>query len=359
MADPVWASDSRRIYFQYEDGGVEHVAHVDRQGRSAVVAEDLGGTALSRPYTGGQFHVAGGTVAYTQTSPTRPAELATIRGNRITTLTTLNEDALGAKTMAAVEPMTVTSSVDGRRIDAWIATPPGFDSTTTDTHPLILEIHGGPFAAYGPHFAAEVQLYAAAGYVVLYVNPRGSSSYGAEFANLIHHAYPGNDYGDLMTAVDAAIAEGYADPEQLYVTGGSGGGILTAWIVTQTDRFKAAASVKPVINWYSFVLTADAYVFFQRYWFATPPWEDPEAYLARSPLHFVNQVKTPTMVMTGERDYRTPISESEQFYQALQLSGVDTALVRIPEASHGIAARPSHLVNKALHVLAWFERYAP
>ena len=198
---------------------------------------------------------------------------------------------------------------------------------------------------------------AAAGYVVVYVNPRGSTSYGAEFANLIHHAYPGGDFHDLMTAVDYSIDRGWADPERLFVTGGSGGGILTAWIVTQTDRFKAAVSAKPVINWYSMMLTTDAYGFFHRYWFSDYPWNDPEAYLSHSPLHFVDQVSTPTMLLTGERDLRTPITEAEQFYQALKLLKIDTALVRVPEASHGIAARPSHLIAKVQHILAWFERY--
>jgi acylaminoacyl-peptidase len=322
-----------------------------------VLAEDLGGTAMTRPYTGGAFHVAGSTIAYTRSSPDRPAEIAVIRGRSSETLTALNGDLLPHRHLAKVTTVRFPSSLDGREIEAWIATPPGFEPG--GSYPLILEIHGGPFAAYGPHFASEVQLYAAAGYVVVYVNPRGSTSYGAEFANLIHHAYPGGDFDDLMSAVDYAIEEGYADEERLFVTGGSGGGILTAWIVSHTDRFTAAVSAKPVINWYSMVLTADMAEFFRRYWFANPPWENPEAYLVRSPLHFVANVTTPTMLLTGEDDLRTPISESEQFYQALKALKVDTALVRVPEASHGIASRPSHLIGKVAHVLAWFERYDP
>ena len=145
--------------------------------------------------------------------------------------------------------------------------------------PLILEIHGGPFSAYGPYFSTDNQLYAAAGYAVLSTNPRGSTSYGEEFANLIHHAYPGRDYDDLMAAVDAAIAQGFADPNRLFVTGGSGGGVLTAWIVGKTDRFKAAAAQKPVIDWASFALTSDAPGFFSRYWFGKFPWEDPAGLL--------------------------------------------------------------------------------
>jgi dipeptidyl aminopeptidase/acylaminoacyl peptidase len=221
-----------------------------------------------------------------------------------------------------------------------------------------LEIHGGPFSAYGPHFATDNQLYAASGYAVLSVNPRGSTSYGAEFANLIHHAYPGHDYDDLMSAVDGAIAQGVVDPNRLFVTGGSGGGVLTAWIVGKTNRFKAAATQKPVIDWASFALTADNPAFFSRYWFGKFPWEDPQAFWSRSPLSLVANVKTPTLVVVGSEDYRTPVSEAEQYYSALQLLGVPTALVKVPGASHGtIAGRPSHSGAKAGAILAWFERY--
>lgn len=203
----------------------------------------------------------------------------------------------------------------------------------------------------------EMQLYAAAGYVVLYANPRGSTSYGEEFGNLIHHAYPGRDYDDLMSAVDAAVAKGYVDPARLFVTGGSGGGVLTAWIVGKTSRFKAAAVQKPVINWTSFVLTADNAGFFYRYWFPAPPWEDPAGYWSRSPLSLVGNVSTPTLVVTGELDYRTPISESEQFYQALRLRGVDTLLLRVPGAPHALDRRPSQLLARVAYILAWFGKY--
>jgi acylaminoacyl-peptidase len=235
--------------------------------------------------------------------------------------------------------------------------PPGFEAGRR--YPLILEIHGGPYAGYGPDFSPELQLYAAAGYAVLYVNPRGSTGYGQAFADLIQHRYPGEDFDDLMSAVDAVVERGFVDPERLFVTGGSGGGVLTAWIVGQTDRFAAAAVVKPVINWTSFALTADAYTFFSEYWFAARPWEDPESYWKRSPLSRVGAVTTPTLLLTGEADYRTPISETEQLYQALKLRRVETAMVRIPEASHGIARRPSQLLAKVLNILGWFERHDP
>jgi dipeptidyl aminopeptidase/acylaminoacyl peptidase len=202
-----------------------------------------------------------------------------------------------------------------------------------------------------------MQLYAAAGYLVLYVNPRGSTGYGQEFANLIHHKYPANDYDDLMSAVDTVIARGFVDQEALFVTGGSGGGILTAWIVGHTDRFRAAVSAKPVINWYSFALTSDLPAFFTQYWVPAMPWENAEHYRQRSPLTFVDKVKTPTMLITGEEDYRTPISEAEQFYQALKLRGIDTMLVRVPDASHDIVARPSRFMVQVAYTLKWFESH--
>jgi dipeptidyl aminopeptidase/acylaminoacyl peptidase len=192
---------------------------------------------------------------------------------------------------------------------------------------------------------------------VLAANPRGSTSYGEEFTNLIQHAYPGRDYDDLMTGVDAAIERGFIDEQNLFVTGGSGGGILTAWIVGKTDRFRAAASAKPIINFTSMMFTSDFPNGFVPYWFAKPPWEDVTAYWRRSPLSLAGNVKTPTMLLTGEQDFRTPISEAEQFYSALKLRKVDTVLVRIPEASHEITDRPSRLIAKTDHIVAWFERY--
>jgi dipeptidyl aminopeptidase/acylaminoacyl peptidase len=224
--------------------------------------------------------------------------------------------------------------------------------------PMILEIHGGPHSAYGPWFSTDYQLYTAAGYGVLYTNPRGSTSYGEGFAKLIDRAYPGDDYGDLMASVDAAIATGAVDGDNLFVTGGSGGGVLTAWIVGKNQRFRAAATQKPVINWTSESLTMDGTTFTSRYWFDNPPWVDVKPYWDRSPLSLVGKVKTPTLVVVGSEDYRTPVSESEQYYAALQIAGVPTALVKVPGASHGgIAARPSQSAAKAAAILAWFERY--
>ena len=293
---------------------------------------------------------------FTSGTPQSPADVSVTQRGKTRRLTQLNAGLFVNKTLAEVRPLAVTSAFDQRAIDAWLALPPNFDPAKK--YPLILEIHGCPYAAYGPVFSTDVQLYAAAGYVVLYVNPRGSTSYGQEFANLIHHKYPSEDYDDLMSAVDAAIAQGHVDPKLLYVTGGSGGGVLTAWIVGRTDRFRAAVTQKPVINWASTVLTTDLYTYMPKYWFEKFPWEDPESYWKVSPLSLVGSVKTPTLVLVGDQDFRTPVSDSEQYYQALQLRGVPTGLVKVPGASHGgLTARPSQSAAKASAILAWFQRY--
>lgn len=357
VGSPQWAADGKAVYVSYDDEGVTKVARVGLDGKVTTLVSGLGGGGFDRPYTGGEFSVGrNGLIAFTDGSPARPAELAVWRGGRVQAVTALNSDLLGGKTLARVEPLAVTSSYDKKPIGAWIATPPGFDPAKK--YPLILEIHGGPFSAYGPTFATDVQLYAAAGYVVVYSNPRGSTSYGEVFANEIDRNYPSHDYDDLMSVVDTAVAKGFVDPSRLYVTGGSGGGALTAWIVGKTDRFRAAATQKPVINWTSQVLTTDGYNRMAMYWFGKMPWEDPQGYWARSPLSLVGNVKTPTLVVVGERDDRTPPSEADQYFAALQLRSVPTALVRVPGASHGgIAARPSQSGAKAQAILAWFERY--
>ena len=357
FARPRWASDSRSLYASYDDHGLTKIARVDLAGHLQSLVAGLGGSEPDRPYNGGAFSVGGGgTVAYTLGGADRPSDLGLLRGGTVRRLTDLNADLFAQGALAKVVPLAVTSSFDKRPIDAWIMTPPGFDPA--HKHPLILEIHGGPFAAYGPNFASELQLYAAAGYVVVYANPRGSTSYGEAFANLIDKNYPSQDFDDLMSVVDAAIATGSVDPNNLFVTGGSGGGLLTAWIVGKTGRFRAAAAQKPVIDWTSEVLTVDIYAFMAKYWFGKMPWEDPDFYWRRSPLSLVGHVTTPTLVMVGEEDHRTPPSEAEQFFQALQLRSVPTVLVRVPGASHeGLADRPSQEAAEAAAILAWFERY--
>lgn len=352
-----WADNSRGLYFSYASEGQTALAYQPRSGKRKVITQKIGSVSFGRPYSGGDFDISDdGDVAITLADTQRPADIAIVKNGKTQRLTKLNDDALGNKQLAKVEEIWLKSSYDDLPIQGWVAYPPGFDSSKK--YPLILEIHGGPVANYGPHFSAEIQLFAAKGNVVLYMNPRGSDSYGKEFAQTIHHNYPSNDFDDLMTGVDALIGKGFIDQSKLFVTGGSGGGVLTAWIVGHTDRFAAAVVAKPVINWISFVLTADFYPFFADYWFPGKPWDHIEHYMKRSPISYVGNVKTPTMLLTGEADYRTPISETEQFYQALKLQGVDTAMVRIPDASHGITKRPSNLMAKVAYIQWWFDKHS-
>ena len=353
----IWSRDGKGLYFQYDDQGDTKIGFLTLGGQLMTLASGIGGLDLGRPYGGGSFSVSdGGRLAFTQTAPDHPADVAVASaGQPVQRLTRLNDDLFGHKTLGTVEEVWYQSSFDKRRVQGWIVKPPGFDPQKK--YPLVLEIHGGPFANYGVRYASEIQLYAAAGYVVLYTNPRGSTSYGEEFGNLIHHDYPDHDYDDLMSGVDAVIAKGYVDPANLFVTGGSGGGVLSAWIVGHTNRFRAAVVVKPVINWYSFVLTSDDDAVYYKYWFPGFPWENLEQYVKRSPITYVGNVTTPTMLMTGEVDYRTPSGEAEQFYEALKLRKVPTAMVRVPDASHDISAKPSNMMAKVAYILGWFDKY--
>ena len=356
VGSPAWAGDNA-IYVEVEDRGVNRVERVGLDGSIKEIASDLGNGEIDRPYAGGDFSVSrNGVVALTSGDPLHLNQVAVASGSGVRRLTRLSSSLLDSKAMAQVQKLSVKSEFDQRPIDAWMVTPPDFDPAKK--YPLILEIHGGPYAAYGPQFSTDDQLYAAHGYVVVYSNPRGSTSYGEDFANQIEKAYPSHDYDDLMSVVDAAISTGHVDPNNLFVTGGSGGGVLTAWIVGKTDRFRAAATQKPVIDWASWGLTADIASFSSPYWFAKRPWEDPMGYWQRSPLSLVGNVKTPTVVVVGSEDYRTPDSEAEQYYEALQLRGIPTALVKVPGASHEtLTDRPSQSAAKASAILAWFDRY--
>ncbi len=357
VAAPVWSAAGNAVYVRSTDLGRTKILRVNAAtGAISEIANDLGGMSLGRPYGGGSFTVSNADrIAFTQASPTRPAEIAYARGTSVRTITDLNGDLVDHRAMRPVEMFWTDSTIDDTRIQSWYVTPPGFDPSKK--YPLILEIHGGPVADYGPRFASEIQLFAAAGYVTLYVNPRGSTSYGEAFGNAIHHAYPGDDYQDLMDAVDDLIAKGFVDEDRLFVTGGSGGGVLTAWIVGQTDRFAGAVVAKPVINWYSMILYGDFPAFFMKYWFPGPPWEHQDHYMARSPIALVGNVTTPTMLITGSNDLRTPLAETEQYYTALKLRGIPTKLVRVPDAAHGIAAKPSNLMAKVAEILAWFAKH--
>ena len=268
-------------------------------------------------------------------------------------LTSVNDDVLFGKKIGAQDEIWV-STRDGLKVQGWVVKPPDFDPAKK--YPLILEIHGGPHSMYNVAFNFGRQQQAADGYVVLYTNPRGSTGYGSAFGNAIKNAYPGKDFDDLMAAVDTVIGRGYVDANNMFVYGCSGGGVLTAWTVGHTNRFAAAASLCPVIDWVSFVGITDGASWY--YNFAKLPWEDPAEHLKRSPLMYVGNVTTPTLLMTGVNDLRTPISQTEEFYRALKLRKVPTAMIRFNDEWHGTSSRPSNYLRTQLYLESWFDRYS-
>lgn len=359
VSDITWSNGSNSLFFRFDEEGNSKLGNLNLNGEYSTLVSDLNSPSIGRPYGGGSYSVSeNGRYAVPRGSADRPAELTvghfpTRMATR--TITSLNDELFKSISVGETTEFWVESSVDDFRTHGWIITPPDFNPD--ESYPMILEIHGGPHTNYGPRFTPELQLMASQGYVVVYTNPRGSTSYSPEFAGYINHNYPSEDFNDLMDAVNYVLDEGYVDENQLFITGGSGGGVLTAWSIGMTDRFKAAVVAKPVINWYSFTLTADAYPFFTKYWFTDMPWNDPMQYMERSPISLVGNVTTPTMVLVGSEDFRTPNSESEQYYQALKLQDVDASLVKIAGASHGIVARPSNLIRKVGYITGWFDKY--
>jgi len=357
ISDITWDTSGKGLYFMYDIKGNTKIGYITTSGTITKLTDNVGGTTIGRPYTSGSYSVSqNGTLAYTQTRPEYPAELAIIQNKKKPKLiTSLNEDVLAHSELGKVEELWYKSSFDGRDIQGWIVKPPFYDATKK--YPLLVENHGGPILNYGDRFTAEIQLYAADGFVVFYPNPRGSTSYGEEFGNLLKNNYPGQDYNDVMDGVDYLVDNGIADNDKLFVAGGSAGGIMTAWIIGKNNRFKAAVVVKPVMNWISKTLVADNYFGYADTRYPGQPWENFETYWKFSPISLVGNVKTPTMVMVGMNDLRTPASEAKQLYHALKLRKIETVLVEIPDSYHNIAGKPSNLISKVAHTLAWFNKF--
>lgn len=344
-----WARDSRRIYFNVDSEGTRNLYSATLNGRVDQMTDGVHMLSVSDVDADGQ---AVGVLA----SHHEPGDVVSFdigRPERLTQLTFVNDDVLSGVQLGTVEEIWYTST-DDLRIQGWIIKPPEFDPAKK--YPLILQIHGGPHAMYNVAFNFARQEHAAHGYVVLFTNPRGSSGYGSAFGNAIKRAYPGKDFDDLMNGVDEVIARGYIDERNMFVYGGSGGGVLTAWIVGHTDRFAAASSNYPVIDWLSFVGTTDGASWYRN--FDHFPWEDPEEHLRRSPLMYAESVKTPTMLMTGVNDLRTPISQTEEFYMALKIQKVPTVMLRFNDEWHGTSSRPSNFMRSQLYLRSWFDEYA-
>ncbi len=344
-----WAEDGSGIYFNVSDSGTRNLYFASTDAKLRQVTK---GTHLLSVSS-----IAGGVAVGTSTSFHEPGDVVSVdlESGDIEQLTYVNDDILAGVELGEVEEIWY-DSVGGLRIQGWIVKPPDFDASKK--YPLMLAIHGGPHGMYGVGFNYGWQNHAANGYVVLYTNPRGSSGYGSAFGNEIKFAYPSQDYDDLMAGVDLVIDRGYVDTERMFVYGCSGGGVLTAWVVGHTDRFAAASSNCPVTNWLSFVGTTDGpnhwYRNFEKHF-----WEDPSEHLRRSPIMYVGNVTTPTMLMTGINDLRTPMSQTEEYYQALKMRRVPTAMVRFNEEYHGTSSKPSNFLRTQLYLRYWFEKHSP
>ncbi len=344
-----WAADSKGVYFTAGNHGTQNAYFADAGGGVRQVTE---GNHMFRLGSVGRNGMAAGVVS----APDRPWDVVTVNLRRprgMTQLTNVNEDVLAGVDIGEVEEIWYESTNE-TQVQAWIVKPPDFDPE--GSYPMILHIHGGPHAMYNVAFSYTYQNYAANGFVVLYTNPRGSTGYGTEFGNAIDKAYPSVDYDDLMAGVDAVLKKGYVDPRRMYATGVSGGGVLSSWVVGHTDRFAAAAVRCPVTNWISFAGNADISAWaYHRFdgWF----WENPDKWLEHSPLMHVGKVTTPTVLMTGELDLRTPMAQTEEYYQALQMRGIPTAMIRFNKEYHGTGSMPSNYMRTQLYIMKWFNRY--
>ncbi|HEV8430509.1 MAG TPA: S9 family peptidase [Pyrinomonadaceae bacterium] len=350
---PVWSADGRSITMLYV-----------KEGRANLGSFEVATGKLSEVTTGNQ-----GVVSYRAvpdaskfvlliSTPTRVGDLYWFdkSSGQPKQLTHINDEMFSKLNLTEPEEVWYTS-FDGKKIQTWVQKPPDFDPNKK--YPLILNIHGGPHAAYGFIFDHEFQWMAAKGYVVLYPNPRGSTSYGQEFGNIIQHNYPGDDYKDLMAGVDELIRRGYIDDKKMGVTGGSGGGLLTNWTVGQTTRFAAAVSQRDIASWTDWWYTAD-FTLFQPSWFKAPPFEDPEDYKRRSPITYVNKIQTPLMLILGEVDWRTPTGPGgEAMFRALKYRKIPTVMVRFPNESHELSrsGQPWHRIERLQHIVGWFDKW--
>jgi dipeptidyl aminopeptidase/acylaminoacyl peptidase len=348
--NPRWAADGSGVFFDAQDRGSQNVYFASLAGGSPKTITT--GTHILTFDSMSNDSIAAGT----ETDPDHPQDVATYSlksSTPVKKLTDVNGDLLAGKQLAKTEEIWYTST-NNTKVQGWIVKPPSFDPSKK--YPMILEIHGGPFAMYSVAFNYMFQNFAANNFVVLYTNPRGSTGYGGPFSDGINHNYPGPDYDDLMAGVDAVTSKGYVDPSRMYVSGCSGGGVLSSWVIGHTNRFAAAAVRCPVIDWLSFAGHTDIPLFTYSF-FNKPFWEDPQPWLQHSSLMYVGNVTTPTLLMTGVLDRRTPMPQSEEFYAALKMRGVPAALLQFNDEYHGTGSKPSNFIRTQLYMMAWFNKY--
>jgi dipeptidyl aminopeptidase/acylaminoacyl peptidase len=344
-----WAPDGSGVYFVLAETGTSNVHFAALRGGARPVTE--GTQMLSLGSIARDFTAVG-----TRSDPDEPGDVVRYNLRKpqpVTRITNVNADVLARIRLGRVEEVSYRST-GGARIQGWIVKPPGFDPTKK--YPLILEIHGGPHGMYGVGFSYQFQNFAANGYVVLYTNPRGSTGYGSPFGNAIERAYPSVDYDDLMAGVDTLVGRGYVDPQRMYVGGCSGGGVLSSWVIGHTTRFAAAAVRCPVIDWMSMAGQTDIPLFTYSF-FDAPFWEKPDQWLKQSSLMYVGNVKTPTLLMTGELDLRTPIPQTEEYYSALKMLKVPAVMLRFNGEYHGTSSKPSNFLRTQLYMMSWYQQH--
>ena len=347
----MWAPDGNGVYFTVGEHGTSNFYHATLGGEVHKITDGehmLGVSSISR---NGQVAVG------VQTSYQKPPDVVRVdlrRNAAITQLTDVNADMMQNIKLGDVERIRYAST-GGAQVDGWIVKPPNFDPSKK--YPLIMEIHGGPHGMYNVGFNWMFQNFASAGYVVLYTNPRGSTGYGSEFGNAIERAYPSVDYDDLIAGVDTVVGRGYIDTRSMFVGGCSGGGVLSSWVIGHTQRFAAAAVRCPVTNWLSFAGQTDVPLFTFNF-FEKPFWEDPQRWLEQSPLMHVGKVTTPTLLMTGELDLRTPIAQSDEYYVALKMRGIPTTMLRFNGEYHGTSSKPSNFMRTQLYMMSWYQKHA-
>jgi len=349
----IWSRDDRWLYVNVAEHGAANLKRIDAA--SGKVEPLTTGAHEVQSYT---MTKDASKMALLVASSTNIGDIFSLdtASGKLTQLTRVNDELFSQLNLTDPEEIWYTS-FDGKKIQAWIQKPPNFDPAKK--YPFILEIHGGPHAAYGFTFTHEFQWMAAKGYVVLYTNPRGSTSYGQDFGNIIQYNYPGDDYKDLIAGVDEVVKRGYIDTSKMGVTGGSGGGVLTNWTVGHTTRFAAAVSQRSIADWAGFWYTAD-FTLFTPTWFRAAPWEDPKDFVNRSPITYVKNITTPMMFIEGEADWRTPPNEGgEIMFRALKYRKVPTVMVRFPNESHELSrsGAPWHRIERLQHIVNWFDKY--
>jgi dipeptidyl aminopeptidase/acylaminoacyl peptidase len=344
-----WAPDGTGVFFDADDRGSKNVQFASING--GVKAVTTGTQVLTLDSVSRDLVAAGTSADFDH--PQDVVRYNLKQPAQVVKLTDVNADVLQGKQLAKIEEVWYTSS-GNTKVQGWIVKPPSFDASKK--YPLILEIHGGPFSMYNVAFNWMFENFAANNFVVLYTNPRGSTGYGTPFINGIDHNYPGPDYDDLMAGVDTVVGKGYIDTSRMYVSGCSGGGVLSSWVIGHTDRFAAAAVRCPVIDWISMAGHTDVPLFTYSF-FKKPFWEDPSDWLAHSSVMTVGKVTTPTLLMTGILDRRTPMPQTEEYYAALKVKGVPAKLLQFNEEYHGTGSKPSNYIRTQLYMMSWFNKY--